>query len=185
MSVAPAFEIPLTDSERIALGELCVIQGQIEHLLNMIIVTIASRKVPVGTPFTISSAWERKMHAMLGVSVKEWIIQVRQEVVDDTILDTCEGIFRDIERLCEDRNDFVHATYGAWLDIPSQPNTVIPLTTEDIQANSISKLARKGAAAKRSRTNLARSVSELLTVRDKAAEISRRLHAVMGLLLHG
>ena len=128
MATDPAFEISLTDSEKIALGELCVIQGQIEHLLDFIIVVIASRNVPLGASFTTDR--QEKRHGTLGVSVKEWIAQICHAAIDPNILRACEIIYRDIANLCEDRNDFVHATYGAWIDIASQPHTVVPISLE-------------------------------------------------------
>jgi hypothetical protein len=32
--ISPAFQIPLTKTELATLGELCAIQGQVEHLLT-------------------------------------------------------------------------------------------------------------------------------------------------------
>jgi hypothetical protein len=177
MVVAPAYKIPLSDSDKIALGELCVIQGHIEHLMTLVIVVIASRKVPLGEPFTVSPDWENKMNAMLGVAVQEWIKQIRKAVIDDKIVQVCEDIYHDIETLCDDRNDFVHATYGIWLDL-NAPNTVIPMNEDDLVAS----LPNKGYAAKRTKTGRARPISDLPNVRDKAAEISKRLHSLLEML---
>jgi hypothetical protein len=181
MTINPAFEIPLTSSEKIALGELCVIQGQIEDLLNRIVIAIAWRKGPLDAPFTVDATWVRKRHAPLGTSVREWIAQVRKGVVDTKLLQACETIYLDIQTLCEDRNNFIHATYGIWLDTGGIP-AVVPLRAE-VRADPMFLRLRRGPAAKRSRTNLSRDVSELPAVRDKAAEISVRLHEIHNDLL--
>ena len=101
----PAYHIPLADNDLKRIGEICAIQGQIEYLMQ----NIVGRLLKLGST-------DARLAVMGGTGIKanaNVFIQVaRNKLKDADLLKIAEGAFRDIAKLTEGRNDFVHAFYA-------------------------------------------------------------------------
>ena len=171
MSENPAWPIPLTMEERVALGELVVIQGQIEHMMRLILDRTAYGDlsehggVPAFELVSISKA-------SLGAAVDKWLKTLRQRFSQPDLLTKAGVLAGRILQHAERRNTFLHATYahfpmhdgrrtGILFDV-SESNRGIP----------------GPVMAFRARDWDLRPVREIFAVRDEAAVLAREMRAL-------
>lgn len=162
--LAPAFRIPLAGSELQALGELCAIQGQCEHLLVHTLHYVLD--LPIETARTMLASSSIHTNARVCIEV------LRAKCRDRSILETAEEAFSLVESTTKGRNDFVHAIFATpignmWmLDVApngakhrrSKENEAIAVRTRDIRKK--------------------RPVSDLVSVRNDAAKLSLLLSKI-------
>jgi len=156
--LAPAFRIPLAAFELQALGELCAIQGQVEHLLVHTLHYVLDLPLETARMMLASSS--------IHTNARTWIAVFREKYHDQPILETAEAAFELVERTTKGRNDFVHAIFATpmgnmWkLDVApkgtrhrrSKGNEAIAVRTRDIGKK--------------------RPISDLISVRNDAARLS-------------
>jgi hypothetical protein len=154
----PAFRIPLNNSELKTLGELCAIQGQVEHLLVYTLHYVLD--LPLESARTILAS--NSLHT----NAKMWIEIFRAKCADQQLLTTAEAAFALVERTTRGRNDFVHALYA----VPKGNMWML-----DHVPKGSSHKHSKGSEAIAIRTRdigKKRSIAELEAVRNDAAKLS-------------
>jgi hypothetical protein len=160
----PAFQIPLTRSELATLGELCAIQGQVEHLLIYTLSYVLD----------ITPETARKMLAASSIqtNAETWITIFREKCVEEEVTKTAELAFALVKGVMRGRNDFVHALFATpfgeqWLlhHVPTGKAHPRP--------------KRNGAIAIRTRDmKKRRPISDLIKVRNDAARLSVLLEKI-------
>jgi hypothetical protein len=113
VATPPAWPIPLSIAEKIALGELVAIQGQIEHMMRLALdySTYGGNKErknggePIYPYVSIRSA-------PLGSAVKAWIATLRKRLKSKDLLATAEALAPRIAAHVETRNAFIHGAYA-------------------------------------------------------------------------
>jgi hypothetical protein len=167
--INPAFRIPLTRIELATLGELCAIQGQVEHLLIHTLHYVLD--IQLETARTILAA------SSIHTNAKVWIAIFREKCADQSILKTAETAFTLVEGITKGRNDFVHAIYATpkgtmWLldHVPkgvahqrSKSNEAIAVRTRDVKKK--------------------RPIADLVRVRNDAAKLSLLLSDIASVFL--
>jgi hypothetical protein len=162
--IAPAFRIPLAKAELAMLGELCAIQGQVEHLLVHTLHYVLDVKLETARTILASSSIE--------TNLKMWIAVFREKCSDQSILDMAESAASMVKGLSQGRNDFVHAIYATpkgemWLldhvpkgkkHRPSKSSEAIAVRTRD--------------------TKKKRAIGDLIQVRNDAARLSVILNEI-------
>lgn len=156
--VAPAFRIPLAEAELMMLGELCAIQGQVEHLLI--------HTLHYALDVQLETARVMLAASSVHTNVKIWIAVFREKCVDQQILRKAEAAFALVEGITKGRNDFVHAIYATPMGTM--------WTLDHIPKGIKHRRSKRGEAiAVRTRDiKKKRSVADLIEVRNNAARLS-------------
>ena len=159
----PPYQIPLTDSGLKMIGEVCVLQGQIEWLMQ------SSFKRVSGLPDSVT----RKVlgSTNLQVNLQIWIdILYHYRFVSPHVpLDWAEIAIERANELIGGRNDFIHGIFGHSHDFDT-----------DIGTYSFFHLRRSTSREKhdvrpammKSRTGEMKPLEDLATVRDRAAGLA-------------
>ena len=140
------------------LGELCAIQGQVEHLM----VDTLSYALDVRT----ETARKMLASSSLHTNAIIWIAIFREKCRDQKTIKLAESAFALVQGITQGRNDFVHAVFAtatgtSWMLLQygkgkRQPrptgNAAVALRTRDMKKK--------------------RPISDLKTVRNNAAELS-------------
>lgn len=136
------------------LGELCAIQGQVEYLLAetlrcLLGVSVSTARVLLGSN-------------SVRVNSEIWISLFREKCTHPEILKEAEAAYALIKTISEGRNDFIHAIF-AWGG--GKGWTITGWTQHRFNSSS-------PPIALRVRNLKQRPVSELVDVRNNAAELS-------------
>lgn len=156
--LTPAFRIPLASSELQALGELCAIQGQVEHLLVHTLHCVLD--LPLETARTVLAS------SSIHTNARIWIAVFREKCHNQPILQTAEAAFKLVESTTKGRNDFVHAIFATPMG---------DLWLLDVAPKGTKHRRSKGNEAVAVRTRdigKKRPISDLVAVRNDAARLS-------------
>jgi hypothetical protein len=158
----PGWNIPLSDEEFKLIGQLCAIQGQVEHLMKFVVASLLDVTMDVCDHIMVSTG--------IMTNAQIWSDVVAAKAQKQWMIDTAKLAFSDICAIAEGRNDFVHAVFG-W-----EASDEI----YGVSAHSSPTVGPKIAIRLRSRRR--RPVSDLPGVRDEAARLSRMVaHVHWGL----
>jgi hypothetical protein len=157
-SIAPAFRIPLADTELKMLGELCAIQGQVEHLLVYTLHYVLDVQVETARAILATNS--------IHTNAKTWIKIFQEKCSDKRVLELADFAFGLVEGITQGRNDFVHALYA-------RPMGTMWLLDHVPKGTSHKRGQRNEAIAIRTRdTKKKRPISDLIDVRNDAARLS-------------
>lgn len=155
---APAFRIPLANSELQTLGELCAIQGEVEHLLVHTLHYVLDLPLETARMMLASSS--------IHTNAKTWIAVFRAKCHGQPILQTAEAAFNLVESTTKGRNDFVHAIFAT---------PIGNMWMLDVAPKGARHRRSKGSEAIAVRTrdiSKKRPISDLVSVRNDAARLS-------------
>src|SRR5438045_2729111 len=99
--IKPAFRIPLAYTELKMLGELCAIQGQVEHLLVHTLHYVLDVRLETARAILSSNS--------IHTNAKTWIAIFQEKCNDKQVLEWAKSGFGLVEGITRGRNDFVHA----------------------------------------------------------------------------
>ncbi|WP_315807388.1 MULTISPECIES: hypothetical protein [unclassified Bradyrhizobium] len=156
--LAPAFRIPLAASELQTLGELCAIQGQVEHLLVHTLHYILD--LPLETARTMLAS------SSIHTNAKIWIAVFREKCHDLPILGKAEAAFDLVERTTKGRNDFVHAIFA------TPKGSMWMLDVAPKGAKHRRSTGGEAVAVRTRDIEKKRPISDLISVRNDAARLS-------------
>jgi hypothetical protein len=167
--ISPAYRIPLTRTELSTLGELCAIQGQVEHLLVYTLHYILDVQLETARKMLVASSIETNANV--------WIAIFREKCVDRTVLDVAEQAFALVKGITKGRNDFVHAIYAT-------PHGTMWLLDHAPKGSTHRRSKANEAIAVRTRDmKTKRPIADLIKVRDDAARLSVLLSDVASTFL--
>jgi hypothetical protein len=150
---APAYHIPLSDSELRLVGEIAAIQGQIEYLLGHAMQVM----LDISTEAMLAM-----MHSpSLKTNTYTFVTVARTKAPTDELRDLAEHVFTQMEILAKGRNDFIHAIYAT--DTPDGAGFAL---SSGIGSAIDDAVAIKTGSYKK------RRAAELQEVRDGLAKIS-------------
>ena len=126
MGVHPAWPIPISIEEKLALGELVAIQGQIEHMMRLALdySTYGGNRErknggePIYPYVSIRAA-------PLGLAVGTWITTLRKRLKRSDLLNAAEALAARIKDHVETRNAFIHGTYAHFPHHEGRPTGII------------------------------------------------------------
>lgn len=154
-----AFHIPLTNEQAQMLGEICAIQGQIEHVMLLTV----SELLSVGD----SAARSILGSTTLANNSDIWLRTVQQRLAKyPDLVAVAEAVSSELSALVQGRNDYIHAVFG----YAAQDSFGMYVNFGAAEAER--KFHGVGVAA-RVRNDKQRPLEEIESVRDKAARLSR------------
>lgn len=163
--------------EKVALGELVAIQGQIEHLMRLIL--DRSSYAPQGTKSSGAP-----VHPLvnisklpLGQAVQTWIATLRKRFRQPDLLASAEALATRITTHVETRNAFLHATYAHFPMHDGRPTGILFEVREDARG------VPGPVMAFRAKDWDLRPVAQIKDARDEAAGIARALWELREALL--
>jgi hypothetical protein len=168
--ILPPYYIPLTATELKSLGELCAIQGQVEHLLIVTLSYVLDIKENTARTILVSNS--------LHTNTEIWIALFREKCGDDEVLNDAEAAYALVEGITQGRNDFVHAVFAiatgtSWMLAEYKPGKE-------------PRPKRNQAVALRTRNMKRRlPISDLAKVRNDAARLSLILSKIAWAYLQG
>jgi hypothetical protein len=156
--ISPAFRIPIAHSELATLGELCAIQGQVEHLFIHTLHYVLDVK--------LDAARAILGHTSIHTNAHTWIAIFRGKCGDRAVIKMADEAFSLVAGITRGRNDFVHALFATplgegWLLHRS------PKGRPHRRAKANSAIAIRTRDSK-----TRRPISDLLRVRNDAARLS-------------
>lgn len=126
MAEQPAWPIPLSMEEKLALGELVAIQGQIEHMMRLALdySTYGGNKERKngGEPIY---PYVNLRAASLGLAVGTWITTLRKRLKRPDLLDAAEALAVRIKDHVETRNAFIHGAYAHFPHQDGRPSGML------------------------------------------------------------
>jgi len=156
--ITPAFRIPLADTELKMLGELCAIQGQVEHLLVYTLHYVLDVQVETARAILATNS--------IHTNAKTWIAIFQEKCNDKRVIELANSAFGLVEGITQGRNDFVHAIYA-------RPMGTMWLLDHAPKGASHKRGQRNEAIAIRTRdAKRKRPISDLIDVRNNAARLS-------------
>lgn len=149
----PAFNVPLSDTEKKLIGELCAMQNQIEFLMAQIVGHL------LAVPYTVANKVLGSTSIRTNADV--WMSLVREKCDCSDIKELAECAYKEIEALSQGRNDFVHALFATktttgGFGISTLPNPPGGLSPVAVRVKGTKK----------------REVADLRKVHDHAAKLS-------------
>ena len=167
MTRPPAWPIPLSIEEKIALGELVAIQGQIEHMMRLVLAYSTyggnrERKNGGEPIFPIVNI----NGDPLGRAVKKWIEALHKRLKNADFLATADALAARIADHLETRNAFIHGAYAHYPMQDGRPTGVL----FDVPENA--RGVPGPVMVFRAKDWDLRPVSAILDARDEAANLS-------------
>jgi hypothetical protein len=104
--ISPAFRIPITHSELATLGELCAIQGQVEHLLIHTLHYVLDVK--------LDAARAVLGHTSIHTNAHTWIAIFREKCGDREVIKMADEAFSLVAGITRGRNDSCAFRHSAW-----------------------------------------------------------------------
>lgn len=167
--ITTAYDIPLTDADLAAIGQICAIQGQIEYLMQQIVQRLLQTNHAATTAIMTSTNSFPRISEV-------WLSVVRDKCKEPHLVGIAEEAFKRMTSLTQGRNHFVHAFYAQ-----SGGNGGFGLTRGSANSDRfLEHLAKLDTiVAVRTRDRKMRSKGGIVGVRDDAAKISCALAHVL------
>jgi hypothetical protein len=168
-SVKPAYHIPLSPAALRMIGEICAIQGQIEHLMQDCLFLLLDMNLDDVRAILGSTR--------IGNNIDIWARIVRDKCSDKATLRQVDAVVAETAALAAGRNDFVHAVFArqttdGWIGFARhrirKPGRTVGIRTRSGKLTPVSRVRAVRNAASRISLRLLKVHDEALRIRLRA-----------------